>query len=99
MVPLYVASLMLLASLVLVIWLFAVLYITLNELVFLVGGVASILYLTNPSIGITLIVLGIGIEYESKRRRERSHREEVGRMLRIIEGARTTTNPQDSQTS
>ena len=49
LVPLYVASLVLLASLVLVIWLFAVLYITSNGLVFLVGGAASILRWTRKT--------------------------------------------------
>ena len=99
LVPLYIASVVLLGSLVLLIWSFAVLYITLHGLVFLVGGVASILYLSNPIVGIALIVLGVGLEYESKRRRERSHREEVGQLLRIIEGAPTPVNAQGSQTS
>ena len=89
LVPLYVVSLMLLVSLVLVIWLFAVLYITLHGFVFLVGGIASILYLSNPTIGIVLIALGVGIEYESKRRRERNHHEEVGQIIRIVEGAQS----------
>ena len=91
LVPLYFLCLALLVLLILLIWLFAAVYIVLHGLVFLVGGVASILYLSNPTIGIILIALGIGIEYESKRRRDKNHREEVGQMLRIIEEAQTST--------
>ena len=89
LVPLYVVSLSFLALVLLLVWLFTMIFIMLNGLVFLVGGVASILYLSNPTIGIILIALGIGIEYESKRRRDKNHREEVGQMLRIIEDAQT----------
>ena len=82
---LYVVSLALLTALLLVIWGLAATYIMLHGAVFLVGGIASILYLSNPVVGVVLIGIGVGLEYESKRRRERQHREEVGRVLRFVE--------------
>ena len=93
---LYVVSLALLASVLLLVWFLATVYIASHGLVFLIGGVSSILYLSNPAVGIVLIALGLGIEYESKRRRDRNHREEVGQLLRVIEGARTPTDGRNS---
>ena len=92
LIPLYVASLALFVTILLVVWVIAAIYISLHGIVFLVGGAASILYLSNPVIGILLIVAGVAVEYETRRRRERHHREEVGRLLRFIEN-RTHNNP------
>ena len=57
----------------------------LSGLVFLLGGAASILYGFSPAIGTALIVVGVGLEYESRRRRDKENREQIGRLLRIIE--------------
>ena len=85
LVPLYVVSLALLVTVLLLVWVLATIYISLHGVVFLVGGAASILYLSNPVVGILLIVAGVAIEYEGRRRRDRHHREEVGRLLRFVE--------------
>ena len=89
---LYVTSLALVISIMLLVWVFAVVFIASHGIAFLVGGVASILYLSNPVIGIALIVAGVGLEYEMRRRRDQRHREEIGRMLQIIE-ERLSTHP------
>ena len=85
LIPLYVGSLALFVTILMIVWVMAVIYISLHGIVFLVGGVASILYLSNPVIGILLIAAGVAIEYETRRRRDRHHRGEVGRLLRFIE--------------
>ena len=82
---LYIASLVLVVGLMLSIWTLAVVFIASHGILFLIGGAASILYLSNPVVGALLIAAGVGLEYESKRRRDRHHREEIGRLLRIIE--------------
>ena len=60
---------------------------------FLIGGAASILYGLSPAIGIALIVAGVGLEYESRRRRDRENREQIGRLLRIIEQRASSNAP------
>ena len=88
----YVALLTLAVAVMSLVWVLAVVFIASHGIVFLIGGTASILYLSNPAIGAVLIIAGVGIEYESRRRRDRHHREEMGRMLRIIE-KRSGTHP------
>ena len=79
----------LLAVLTTVLWLLiaaaATVFISWHGVVFLIGGAASILYLSNPILGGLLIAAGVCLEHESRRRRERQNREQLGRVLRIIE--------------
>ena len=83
--PLYFAGLSVFTAVMVLIWGLSALFMASYSLVFLIGGAASILYLSSPVIGILLIVAGVGLEYESKRRRDRQSREQLGRVLRIIE--------------
>ena len=83
--PVYFLCLALLTAIMGVIWGLAAVFIASYGLVFLIGGAASILYLSSPVIGILLIVAGVGLEYEGRRRRDRENREQLGRVLRIIE--------------
>ena len=83
--PLYFAGVAFLMAIMGLIMGLAALFMALYSLVFLIGGVASILYLSSPVIGILLLVAGVGIEYESRRRRDRQNREQLGRVLRIVE--------------
>ena len=66
------------------IWGLTAVFMASHGLVFIIGGAASILYLSSPVIGILLIAAGVGLEYESRRRRDRRNRELIGRVLRII---------------
>ena len=70
-------------------WTMAAIYVVVSGIVFLLGGVASILYLSDPWIGIALIATGLVIEYERIRRRERIHREELGRIIRTVRDAKS----------
>ena len=83
--PFYVVAMTLFAASLLLSWTLVAVFMALYGLVFLIGGVASILYLSSPEIGIVLLVVGVGAEYESRRRRDRQNREQLGRVLRIVE--------------
>ncbi len=83
--PPHVVAMVLVLAFVLLISAQAATRMALSGLVFLIGGAASILYGLSPAIGIALIVAGVGLEYESGRRRDRQNREQIGRLLRIIE--------------
>ena len=89
--PLYFAAMMLLTAIMGLIMGLAAVFMASYSLVFLIGGAASILYISNPLIGILLIAVGVGLEYESRRRRDRQNREQIGRVLRII-GQRPDSN-------
>ena len=84
-IPLYFAAMMLLTAFIGLVMGLAAVFIASSSLVFLIGGAASILYGFSPVVGIVLIVVGVGLEYESRRRRDRENREQIGRLLRIIE--------------
>ena len=90
LIPLYFVSFVLVVSILLVAWTLATIYIMSHGILFLIGGAASILYLSNPIIGILLIAAGVALEYESKRRRDRQHREEIGKVLRLVEDRKIT---------
>ena len=83
--PLYFVGMAVFITIMGVIWGFSVVFMATYSLVFLIGGAASILYGFSPIFGILLIVAGVGLEYESRRRRDRENREQIGRLLRIIE--------------
>ena len=75
-----VVSMAMVLAILLVIWILPATLIGLHEIVFLIGGAASILYLSNPTAGILLIAASVRIEYENKRRPDQRHREEIGRL-------------------
>ena len=83
--PLYFVGMALLTAVIGLIWGFTALFMASYSLVFLLGGAASILYGFSPAIGTALIVAGVALEYENRRRRNRENREQFGRLLRIIE--------------
>ena len=83
--PLYFVGMAVFMTIIGVIWGLTAIFMASYSLVFLLGGVASVLYGFSPAIGIALIVAGVGLEYESRRRRDRQNREQIGRLLRIIE--------------
>ena len=84
-IPVYFAAMMLLTAFMGLVMGLAAVFIASYGLVFLIGGAASILYGLSPVFGIALIVAGVGLEYESRRRRDRENREQIGRLLRIID--------------
>ena len=83
--PLYFVGMVLLTAIMGLIWALSSLFMASYSLVFLIGGAASFAFGFSPVIGILLIVAGVGLEYENRRQRERQNREQLGRVLRIIE--------------
>ena len=83
--PLYFVGMALLTAIMGVIWGLTAVFMASYSLVFLIGGAASFAFGFSPVIGILLIVAGVGLEYESRRQRDRQYREQMGRVLRIIE--------------
>ena len=92
-IPLYFAAMVLLTVFMGLVMGLSAVFIASYGLVFLIGGAASILYGLSPAIGIALIVAGVGLEYESRRRRDRENREQIGRLLRIIEQRASSNAP------
>ena len=82
--PLYFVGMAVFMTIMGVIWGLTAVFMASYSLVFLIGGAASILYGFSPVFGILLIVAGVGLEYESRRRKDRENREQIGRLLRII---------------
>ena len=83
--PPYFVGMALLTAIMGLIWAFSAVFMASYSLVFLIGGAASFAFGFSPVIGILLIVAGVGLEYENRRQRERQNREQLGRVLRIIE--------------
>ena len=83
--PLYFVGMALLTAIMGLIWALSSVFMASYSLVFLIGGAASFAFGFSPVIGILLIVSGVGLEYENRRQRERRNREQLGRVLRIIE--------------
>ena len=83
--PLYFVCMALLTAILGLIWGLTAVLMASYSLVFLIGGAASFAFGFSPVIGIALVVAGVGLEYESRRRRDRENREQIGRVLRIIE--------------
>ena len=83
--PLYPVALAFVAAALLLNWVLTVTKMAMYGLVFLIGGAASFGFGVSPVIGILLIVLGVGLTYEGSRRRDRQNREQIGRLLCIIE--------------
>ena len=62
----------------------SVIAISMSGLVFIIGGLGSILYLDNPVPGITAIVIGVCVQYELHRREGRRREEQLGYLIRML---------------
>ena len=62
----------------------SVIAISMSGFVFILGGIGSILYFDNPAIGITAIVIGVGVQYELHRREGRRREEQLGYLIRML---------------
>ena len=83
--PLYFVGMAVFMTIMGLIWVISAVFLASYSLVFLIGGAASFAFGFSPVIGILLLVAGVGLEYENRRQRERQNREQLGRVLRIIE--------------
>ena len=84
MIPLYFLTLILVAAVLSISLIISVIAISMNGLVFILGGVGSILYLDNPAIGITAILIGVCVQYELHRRERRRREEQIGYLIRML---------------
>ena len=84
---LWLVALLLLIALVLVIFLLGIIGIGLKGFIFVVGGLVSVLYTDYPMIGVGLIVLGIGLQYEFNRRTEKQLHERIGSLILMLKEA------------
>ena len=78
---LFVVALTLTMAVFLTAFLISLIAISASGLVFIIGGVGSILYFDNPIWGILVIVLGVFIQYEIKRREVRRNEEQLGLLI------------------
>ena len=78
---LHVVSLVIVIALMVVLLGMAVVAISMRGLVFVLGGIASVIYSYYPIVGIALIVAGVLIEYERNRRNDRQKEEYLGHLL------------------
>ena len=83
--PLYIVGMAFVLAVMLLVSFRAATCMAFIGLVFLIGAAASFAFEASPALGISLIVAGVCFEYEGRRRRERQNREQLGRVLRIIE--------------
>ena len=81
---LYFLALVLVAAVLLIPLMVSVIAISISGLVFIIGGVGSILFLDNPVIGIAAIVIGVLVQYELHRRELRRREEQLGYLIRIL---------------
>ena len=81
MVPLYFLALVLVGTILLIPLIASVIAISMSGLVFIIGGVGSILYLDNPAIGIAAIIIGVGVQYEIHRRERKRMEEQLGYLI------------------
>ena len=94
--PLYFVGMAVFMTIMGLIWGLTALFMASYSLVFLIGGAASFAFGVSPAIGILLIAAGVALEYESRRRRDRENREQLGRVLRIIEQRTSKTSQSES---
>ena len=59
----------------------SVIAISMTGLVFIIGGMGSILYLDYPIVGIAAIVIGVGVQYELNRREALRKEEQLGHLI------------------
>ena len=84
MVPLYFLSLVLVAAVLLIPLIASVIAISMSGLVFILGGVGSIIYLDNPAIGIAAIIIGVCVQYELHRRERKRREEQLGYLIGML---------------
>ena len=84
MTALYFLTLVPVAAVVLTSLMISVIAISMRGLVFILGGVGSILYLDSPAIGIIAIVIGVCVQYELRRREGRNREEQLGHLIRML---------------
>ena len=58
--------------------------ISMSGIVVILGGVGSIVYLDSPVIGITVIVIGVFVQYELRRRENRRREEQLGYLILML---------------
>ena len=85
MIALYFLTLVLVSAVLSIPLIVSVIAISMSGLVFILGGVGSILYLDNPAIGITAIVIGVCLQYELHRREGRRREEQLGYLIRMLQ--------------
>ena len=83
-VPLYCLTLSLYLALATVVMALSVIAISMSGLVFIIGGMGSILYLDYPAIGIAAIVIGVGVQYELNRRDALRREEQLGHLIAML---------------
>ena len=83
-IPLYFLAIAIVAAVLLIPLVISVVAISMSGLVFILGGVGSILYLDNPVIGIAAIVIGVGVQYELHRRERRRREEQLGYLIQML---------------
>ena len=84
MIALYFLTLVLVAAVLSIPLIISIVVISMSGLVFILGGVGSILYLDNPAIGITAIVIGVCVQYELHRREGRRREEQLGYLIQML---------------
>ena len=92
MAVLYFATIALIATVLMFFPIIAVIAISMSGLVFIIGGLGSILYLDNPAIGIIAIAIGVFLQYELNRRERRRREEQLGYVIQMLE-SQTKINP------
>ena len=83
-IALFFPALVLIAAVLSIPIIISVVAISMIGLVVILGGVGSILYLDNPAIGIAVIVIGVGVQYELHRREGRRREEQLGYLIRML---------------
>ena len=81
---LYLLTLGLYLALAAIVMALSVVAISMSGLVFIIGGVGSILYLDHPIIGIAAIVIGVGVQYELNRRESLRREEQLGHLIVML---------------
>ena len=84
MIAFFFVSLGLILAILLVPLIASVVAISMSGLVFIIGGVGSILFLDNAAIGIAAIVLGVCLQYELNRREGRRREEQLGHLILML---------------
>ncbi len=84
MIALYFLTLVLVSTALSISVVISIFAISMSGLVFILGGVGSILYLDNPAIGITAIVIGVCVQYELQRREGRRREEHLGYLIQML---------------
>lgn len=83
-IALYFVIMVLVAAVLSIPLILGVIAISMSGLVFILGGVGSIVYLDNPAVGITAIVFGVFLQYELQRREGRRREEQLGYLIQIL---------------